>query len=151
MCLPSLFKLLHAQAKALKRTTKKQQQTFETNNKTTNTGHPAHHPTANKSLSGSGWEILYFVCLSLLRHINNEETNQGHPLLYKEILYCRMKSLAVKEIPYHIMTSLTIEGNALRTRTNNPWKSLTTEGSPSLINTLLKKLPYYRKTPLTIL
>ena len=27
-----------------------------------NTGYPALDPTANKSLSGSGWEIMYFCC-----------------------------------------------------------------------------------------
>ena len=47
------------------------------------------------------------------------------------------------------MKSLAIEGNALRIKTNNPWMSLTIEGSPLLISKLFKIILYYRKKPLT--
>ena len=42
--------------------TVKQQKSFENNNKNINTGYPALDPTANKYLSGSGWEIM-ILCL----------------------------------------------------------------------------------------
>ena len=37
-------------------------ETLEKNKQNKNTSHPAHHPTANKYISGSGWEILH-CCL----------------------------------------------------------------------------------------
>ena len=42
------------------KTTEIKQKSFEKNNKNRNTGYPAQDPTANKYLSGSGWEIMYF-------------------------------------------------------------------------------------------
>ena len=41
--------------------------------------------------------------------------------------------LLYNEIPCYRRNSLTIEGNALRTKTNNSWKSPTIEGSRLLI------------------
>ena len=35
----------------------------KTNSKNINTGYPALDPTANKYLSGSGWEISFFLCV----------------------------------------------------------------------------------------
>ena len=36
------------------------------NQRPSNTGHPAHHSTANKHLSGSGWMSCIFVCFVYL-------------------------------------------------------------------------------------
>ena len=73
------------------------------------------------------------------------------PLLSKEILYYRMKSLAIKEIHYYRRKSLTIEGNALQITTTNSWKSLAIGRSPLLMRKLSKQIPYYRKKPVSIL
>ena len=67
---------------------------------------------------------------------------EGYPLLTRKTF---------KEILYYRNNSLTIEGNALRTKANNSWKSPTIEGSPLLINKLFKKIPYYRTKTLSIL
>ena len=42
-----------------RKTNRKKQKSFE-KNKNANTGYPALDPTANKYLSGSGWEMMYF-------------------------------------------------------------------------------------------
>ena len=80
-------------------------------------------------------------------------TIEGSPLLmrntFKEIPFSF--TLLKKEIPYYRRKSLTIEGNALRIKTINSWKSLTIGRSPLLSSNLLNKIPYYRKKPLTIL
>ena len=62
-----------------------------------------------------------------------------------------MTSLAVEGNPLLIREPRTIQGNASRIKTNDPWKSLTIEGSPLLISKLLKNMPYYRTKTLSIL
>ena len=70
-------------------------------------------------------------------------TIEGPPILIRK---------PFKDIPYYRNSSLTIEGNALRIRTNNSWTSLTIGRSPLLMSKLLKKIPYYsKKQKLTIL
>ena len=54
-------------------------------------------------------------------------------------------------MPYYRGKPLTIEGNALRIKTTNSWKSPTIEGSPLPINDLFKTIPYYRTKTLSIL
>ena len=87
-------------------------------------------------------------------------TIEGSPLLmrntFKEIPFSF--TLLKKEIPYYRRKSLTIEGNALRIKTSNSWKSLTIGRSPLLSSNLLNKsltiernpLPYYVMKSLTI-
>ena len=52
-------------------------------------------------------------------------TIEGNPLLIRK---------SFKEIPYYRNNSLTIEGHALRIKTNNSWKSLTIGRSLLLIS-----------------
>ena len=73
------------------------------------------------------------------------------PLQYELFLYYRMKSFAIEGNPSLIRKSLTIEGTALRIKTHNSWKSLTTEGSPLLIRKLFKNIPHYSLKTLSVL
>ena len=77
-------------------------------------------------------------------------TIEGSPLLmrntFKEIPFSF--TLLKKEIPYYRRKALTIEGNALRIKTINSWKSLTIEGNPLLINKLWNKSLTIERNPL---
>ena len=87
-------------------------------------------------------QIPYYIRKPLTMERTPSLTIEGHPLLIRK---------SFKEIPYYRNNSLTIEGNALRIKTHNSWKSFTIEGRPLLISNLFKQIPYYSLTTLSIL
>ena len=82
------------------------QKSFEKNINNRNTGYPAQDPTANKYLSGSGWEIKFFCFLfspetNREPHKNNRKASSKNMKKHRNTGYPAQDLTANK---YHIFT-----------------------------------------------